>query len=126
MDLRSSAFKRNFVHGKFHQMDAAPVFGIEVFERQGIGYPIGIEPLPLIPNDDGQSTAAVAAATDVNQLARVQTIAVEYRVAQGFPKGEFNELFLSGNTAKCHDHAHQPVHQRRNLADLASHPGMHL
>ena len=25
MDLRSSAFKRNFVHGKFHQVDSASV-----------------------------------------------------------------------------------------------------
>jgi len=70
MDLRSSAFKRNFVHGQFHQMDAAPMFGPKVFERQGIGYLIGIESLPLIP-DDRQSTAAVAAAPDVNQLARL-------------------------------------------------------
>jgi len=46
------------------------MFGPKVFERQGIGYLIGIESLPLIP-DDRQSTAAVAAAPDVNQLARL-------------------------------------------------------
>ena len=27
VDFRSSPFKRNFVHGKFHQIDAPPVFG---------------------------------------------------------------------------------------------------
>jgi hypothetical protein len=51
---------------------------------------------------------------------------MEYRVTQGFPKSEFNQLFLSANTARCRDQVHQPVHQRRNLADLALHPGMHL
>ncbi|HXM92864.1 MAG TPA: hypothetical protein VOA64_01215 [Candidatus Dormibacteraeota bacterium] len=71
VDLRSSALKRNVVHGKFHQMDAAPMFGPKVFERQGIGCLIGIESLPLIPDDNRQSTVAVAAATYVHQLARV-------------------------------------------------------
>ena len=126
VDLRSSAFKRDFVHGKFHQADTAPMFGPEVFERQGIGYLIGIESLPLIPDDDGQSTAAVAVATDVNQLACVCAISVEYRIVQGFAKRQFNELLLSANTARCHDHAHQPVHQRQKLTDLALHSGVHL
>jgi hypothetical protein len=91
-------------------MDAAPVFGPEVFERQGIGYLVGIESLSLIPDDDGQSTAADAAATDMNQLAGVQAIAVEHRVSQGFPKREFNALLLSANAARCHDQAHKPLH----------------
>jgi hypothetical protein len=55
--------------------------------------------LPLISHDDEHSLAAFAAATDVNQLASVQAIAVDDRVTQGFPKGEFNELLLSENTA---------------------------
>jgi hypothetical protein len=32
MDLRSSAVERNIIHGDFHQMDAAAVFGTQVFE----------------------------------------------------------------------------------------------
>jgi len=126
MDLRSSAFKRNFVHGQFHQVDAAPVFGAEVFERQRIGNFIGVESLPLIPDYDRQPTAAFAAATDVDQLACVSAIAVEHRITQGFPKREFNELFLSANTARCYDQSYKPIHQRRDLADLALHPGVHL
>ena len=126
MDLRSSAFKGNFVHGQFHQVDAAPVFGTEVFERQRIGNFIGVESLPLIPDYDRQSTAAFAAATDVDQLACVSAIAVEHRITQGFPKREFNELFLSANTARCYDQSYKLIHQRRDLADLALHPGVHL
>jgi hypothetical protein len=55
--------------------------------------------LPLISDDHEHSLTAFAAATDVNQLASVQAIAVDDRVTQGFPKGEFNELLLSENTA---------------------------
>ena len=68
MDLRSSAFKSNFLHGKFHQMDAAAMFGPEVFDRQRIGYLIGVESLPLIFDTDGHSFPVFAVATDVNQL----------------------------------------------------------
>src|SRR6267143_3707246 len=103
-----------------------PVFGIEVFERQRIGNPIGVESMSLISDDDEHSLAAFAAATNVNQLASVQTIAVEHRVAQGFPKREFNELHLSQNPAGSSDQAHQPVHQRGDQADLAPHPGVHI
>jgi hypothetical protein len=110
MDLRSSAFKRNVVHGKLHQMDTAPVLGTEVFERQRIGNLIGIESISLISDDDENFLAAFAAAADVNQLASVQAIAVEHRVTQGFPKREFNELLLSEDTVGSSDQAHQPVH----------------
>jgi hypothetical protein len=68
--------------------------------------------MSLISDDDEHSLAAFVAATDVNQLASVQAIAVEYRVTQGFPKGEFNELLLSENTAGSNYQAHEPVHQR--------------
>ena len=84
------------------------MLGTEVFERQGIGNPIGVEPFSLILDDDGKS--AVTAATDVNQLACVSAIAVEHRITQGFPKREFNELFLSANAARCHDQFHKPIH----------------
>jgi hypothetical protein len=111
LDLRSSAFERNFVHGNFHQVDAAPVFGIEVFERQGIGNSTWVESLPLISDDEEHALAPFAAATDVNQLATVQAIAVEHCVTQGFPEGEFNELFLSENTPGFRYQAYEPVHQ---------------
>jgi len=54
-DLRSSMFERNFVHGEFHQMDAASMFGFEVFNRQGIRHHLGVESLPLIANDDAHA-----------------------------------------------------------------------
>jgi len=75
------------------------VFGPEVFERQRIGNLIGVESVSLISDGDEHSVAGFAAATDVNQLARVQAVAVEHRVTQGFAKREFNVLFLSANTA---------------------------
>ena len=85
------------------------MFGIEVFDRQRVGYLIGVESISLISDDEEHSLAAFAAATNVNQLAGVQAIAVEHRVTQGFPKGEFNELLLSQNTARSSYEAHEPV-----------------
>jgi len=82
-------------------VDAAPVFGTEVFERQRIGDLTGVESISLISDDDEHSVAAFAAATDANQLASVQAIAMDYRVTQGFPKSKLNELFLSANTARA-------------------------
>ena len=112
VDLRSSAFKRDFVHSQFHQVDAAPVFGIQVFDSQRIRNIIRVESISLIPDDDEHSLGAFAAATDMNQLASIHAIAVEYRVSYGFPKSEFNELLLSGNASRSGDQTYEPVHKR--------------
>jgi len=125
MDLRSSACKRNFVHGNLHQVEAAPVFRTKVFEIQRIGNSVGVESVSLISDDDGHTLAAFAAAADVNQLATVQPIPVEHRVTQSFPKGEFNGLLRSENITGSNYQAHEPIHQRCDQADLASHPGVH-
>ncbi len=90
----------------------APALGIEVFDRQRVGNLIGVESISLISDDDEHSLAAFAAATDVNQLAGVQTIAVEHRVTHRFSKREFNELLLSANATGSSDQTHEPVHQR--------------
>jgi hypothetical protein len=72
-------------------VDAASVFGIQVFDRQRIRNIIRVESTSLISDDDEHSLGAFAAATDVNQLAGIHAIAVEHRVTHSFPKGEFNE-----------------------------------
>jgi len=46
----------------------------------------------------------------MNQLAGVQSIAVEHRITQGFAKGEFDELLDSQNTARYSYQAHEPGH----------------
>ena len=65
-DLSSSFFKGNFVHCQFHQMDAAPVFGFKVFDRERIRNSIGVETISLISDDNEHSLGALAAATHVN------------------------------------------------------------
>jgi len=82
--------------------------------------------MSLISDDDEHSVPAFAAAADVNQLAGVQSITVEHRVTQGFAKGEFDELLVSQNTARYSYQAHEPVHQRRDQGNLASHPRVHI
>src|SRR5258708_20464785 len=107
-------------------MDAAPVFGTQVFDRQRIRNTIRIESMSLISDDDEHSLGAFAAAPDMNQLASVHAIAVEYRVTHGFPKGEFNELLLSANATGFGDEAYEPVHERRDQPDVAAQPGLHF
>jgi hypothetical protein len=93
-------------------VDAASVFGIQVFDRQRIRNIIRVESMPLISDNDEHSPGAFAAATDVNQLASIHAIAVKHRVTHGFPKREFNELLLSGNATGSSDETHEPVHER--------------
>ena len=90
-------------------MDAAAVFGTEVFDRQRIGDVFRIESVSLVPDHEDHSLGSFAAATDMNQFAGIQAIAVEYRVTQGFAKGEFDELFLSVNAMRGMYQVHEPV-----------------
>jgi len=112
MGLRSCTFKGNLVHSQLHEVDATPVFGIEVFNRQRIRNIIGVESMSLISDDDEHSLSAFTAATDMNQLASIHAIAVEHRVTHGFPKREFNELLLSTNATGSSDQTHEPVHKQ--------------
>jgi len=93
-------------------VDAAPVFSSQVLDCQRIRNLLGVKSMPLISHDDEHSLDAVAASTDMNQLANIHPIAVQYRVTYGFPKSEFNELFLSANAAGTSDQAHEPVRER--------------
>jgi hypothetical protein len=90
-------------------MDAAAVFGIEVFNRQRIGDVIRIESVSLIPDHEDHSLASFAAATDMNQFAGNQAIAVKNRVTQSFAKREFDKLFLSVNAMRGMYQVHEPV-----------------
>jgi hypothetical protein len=93
-------------------VDAAPVFGFQVFDRERIRNSIGVETMSLISDDDEHSLGTFAAATDMNQLAGIEAIAVEYRVTHGFSKCEFNELLLAANATGPSDQTHKPVHKR--------------
>jgi len=78
------------------------VFGLQVFDRERIRNGIGVESMSLISDGYEHSHAAFTAATDMNQFAKFQAIAVNYRVTHGFPKCEFNELFFAFNaTGLC-------------------------
>jgi len=57
----------------------------------------------------------------VNQLASFQAIAMEHRVIQSFPKGEFSGLHRSENITGPNYQAHEPIHQRCDQADLVAH-----
>jgi hypothetical protein len=66
----------------------------------------------LISDGDEHSVCSIAAATDMNQFARLQAVAVKDCVTHGFPKGEFNELFFAVNATGLSDQANKQVHKR--------------
>src|SRR5229473_6876026 len=82
--------------------------------------------MSLVSDDNEHSVAAFAAAANVNQLAGVQSIAVNHSVTQSFPKREFNKLLLAADTVRRCDQVHKPVHQRGDQGNLASHPRVHI
>jgi hypothetical protein len=109
--LRSSVFERNFVHGNFHQMDPTPAFREEILIRQGIGYLIRIESSSLIRNGKENFPTGFATAMNMNQLASLQAIAMEHRVAQCFSQRQLDELLLAADTMRRCDQVHKLVHQ---------------
>src|SRR5712692_2375176 len=82
--------------------------------------------MSLVSDDNEHSVAAFAAAANVNQLASVQTIAVNHSVTQSFAKREFNNLLLAADTVRRCDQVHKPVHQRGDQGNLAPHPRVHI
>src|SRR5712692_5214696 len=82
--------------------------------------------MSLVSDDNEHSVAAFAAAANVNQLAGVQSVAVNHSVTQSFPKREFNKLLLAADTVRRCDQVHKPVHQRGDQGNLASHPRVHI
>src|SRR5260370_12566337 len=82
--------------------------------------------MSLVSDDNEHSVAAFAAAADVNQLAGVQSIAVNHSVTQSFPKREFNKLLLAADTVRRCDQVHKPVHQRGDQGNLAPHPRVRI
>jgi hypothetical protein len=112
VDLCPSPFERNFVHGPFHYVDTASVFGIQVFDGHRVSDTTGFESMSLIPDDDEHALGVFAAAADMNQLASIHAIAVEYRVIHGLPKRKFNQLLFPSNTTGSSDEIHEPVRER--------------
>src|SRR5260370_32601600 len=82
--------------------------------------------MSLVSDDNEHSVAAFAAAADVNQLAGVQSIAVNHSVTQSFPKREFNKLLLAADPLRRCDEVHKPGHHRGDEGNLAAHPRVHI
>src|ERR1700682_5752703 len=100
MDLSSSLFKRDFVHPEFHEEYAAPVLCFEIFGSQRVGNCIRVKSLSLILNDDGDSFSCFTATTKLNQLGRVETVAVNCCILQSLPDCQLDVEFVAGHAAR--------------------------
>src|SRR6516162_671691 len=107
-------------------MNTAPVFCKQIFQSQRIRQLIGIKSVSLISDDKQHSLVMIAAATDMNQPARIQGIAVQHGVIQCFLKRKSNKILFSCDTARSNDQSHEPVHDRRNHGDFSPYPSVNL
>jgi hypothetical protein len=110
VDFGTIVFKGDFVHRDSHQPDATPVVGVEIFRTQGIGNRIRVKSLSLVLYDEGYSISQFTAATNLNQLTAIHTVAMNHRIVESFPKGQFDGGLLTGNAVRSLDQSHQPVH----------------
>ena len=49
---------------------------------------------------------------NLNSFGGIETVAMNNRIAESLPKGEFNREFLPRNAMRFVDEANQSVHQR--------------
>jgi hypothetical protein len=112
MDFRPASFKVHIVHVRFHQPDAAPMFGRRVRCAGFRCDPFEVEPLPLIRHNDGYFVARSASAADVYFCLWIFPIAVYDGISQSFAKSQLDAELVSGSTPRFFNQPHQAVHQR--------------
>ena len=94
MNFRTASFKVHIVHIRFHQLDAAPMFGSGVRFDVVTRYLFEVESFSLICHDDGYFLAGLAVAADVYSCFRIFLIAVHDGVFERFPERQLDiELF---------------------------------
>jgi hypothetical protein len=112
MDFRPASFKVHIVHERFHQLDAAPMFGSGVRCEAVTHCFFEVESFSLIRHDDGYLFAGLAAAADVYFFFWIFLIAVQDRISQCFAERQFDIELVSGNALRPLNQPHQAVHQR--------------
>src|SRR5580700_2476711 len=126
MHFGTSLFEGDFVHRDSHQPDTTPVVGTEIFGTRRIGNRFRVKSLSLVLDDQGYPLFQVTAATNLNQLVTIETIAVNHCIVESFPKSQFNRGLLAGNATRSFDQSHQTVDQWGDGFDFTRHPGLDL
>jgi hypothetical protein len=94
MNFRTASFKVHVVHIRFHQLDAAPMFGSGVRCDAVTHDVFEVESSSLIRHDDGYFLAGLAVAAYVYFCFWIFLIAVHDGILQSFPERQLDiELF---------------------------------
>src|SRR5580704_15860963 len=112
MDFRPASFKMDIVHTRFHQQDAAPMFGGGVRCAAVAHHLSEVESFSLIGHDDRYFAAWPAAAADVYLCPCVLLVAVKDGISQCLAERQFDIELRSRNTLRSFNQPHQAVHQR--------------
>lgn len=79
------------------------MFSQEVLNSGRVRNRARIESAALIFDYHGQLFAQFASAINANQLARIETVAMKYRIIESLTKGELDRKFLACNAARFFD-----------------------
>ena len=112
MDFRPAAFKTHIVHICFHQLDAAPVFGIGIRCDAVTDCLFEVESLSLIRHDDGYFLAGLAAAAEVYFCVWIFLVTVDHSIFQRFPECQLDIELLSRKALRSFNQPHQAIYKR--------------
>ena len=75
------------------------MLSLQILESQRIGDPVRVKSNSLVPDDQAQLFPQFTSAINLNQLAGIESVAVNDRIVESLPKGQFNGRFFARNTA---------------------------
>ncbi|MFY9530478.1 MAG: hypothetical protein WBC04_00930 [Candidatus Acidiferrales bacterium] len=88
------------------------MLGLEILGSGRIGNRVWCKSAPLVLDDHGHPFTQFTSAMNLNELAGIKTVAVNDRIVESLPKGEFNGELLADNVMRFFDQANHLVHER--------------
>lgn len=100
VDFSPLVFKLHLVHCQLHQVDSASAPGPEIFDSPRIRNGIRSKPLPVILDDDGQSSSQFTPATNLDQPVRIRPVPLNHGIRHGFQERELDAWFMAEDAAR--------------------------
>ena len=125
MDFLSSAFERNFVHGKFHQKNATAMNASDVSRGCRVRDLINVKSLSFVPHRD-RDFIKLTAAANMDVFLRVLMISMKDGVCQGLAQCDLTVGLAFRETAALPHQKHELVHEGRNCGHFARQRALYI
>jgi hypothetical protein len=90
VDLGAALLEPNFVHQCSHEVNTSAMVTLDILGCSGIGNVNGIKPLSFVSDNDGHAASESNLTTNNDSFFGIRLVAVQHRIAYGFPKGDLN------------------------------------